>query len=98
MMSAVIVPLMRGQEVLGVLIVRRASPEPYSPQQVALLETFATQAVIAMETARLFEETQQQGRELEERNRELTETLQQQTATAEEFVTGKGAEVSDVMM
>ena len=70
------VPLIRDGVAIGSLSVGGWEPRPFSTAQASLLETFADQAVIAIENARLFEE-------LEQRNRELTQTLEQQTATAE---------------
>ncbi|MGI8551528.1 MAG: GAF domain-containing protein [Dehalococcoidia bacterium] len=81
--SAICVPLLRGSEALGLLMVNRVSPDPYTPRQVALLESFADQAVIAMENARLFEEVQSRTHEVEARNTELAEALEQQTAVSE---------------
>jgi GAF domain-containing protein len=74
--SALFVPLVRDEKVLGVLVLRRSEVEPFTSEQIKLVETFADQAVIAIENVRLF-------KELEARNRELTESLEQQTATAE---------------
>jgi signal transduction histidine kinase len=69
-------PLRREDAVVGVVIVRRMEQRPFTDPQIALLQTFADQAAIAIENVRLFTE-------LEEKNRTITEALEQQTATAE---------------
>jgi len=70
------VPLMREGSPIGVVLLMRRSPKPFSDKQIELVETFADQAVIAIENVRLFDEVQT-------RTRDLTESLQQQTATAD---------------
>jgi signal transduction histidine kinase len=62
---------MRAGEATGALLVRRAQARPFTPQQVGLLQTFADQAVIAIENARLFEEIEAKTKELEHLNEEL---------------------------
>jgi GAF domain-containing protein len=74
--SVLAVPLMRDETAIGAIAVGRPEPGRFPDQQIALLQTFADQAVIAIENVRLFTE-------LEARNRDLTISLEQQTATSE---------------
>jgi two-component system NtrC family sensor kinase len=70
------VPLLRRGEPIGALAICRPVPGPFPAKMVALLSTFADQAVIAIENVRLFTER-------EARNRDLAEALEQQTATSD---------------
>ena len=69
-------PLLREGESIGTIALRRTEVRPFSEKQIALLQTFADQAVIAIGNVRLFEEVQA-------KTRDLSESLQQQTATAD---------------
>jgi PAS domain S-box-containing protein len=74
--SLLAVPMLREDEPIGAVVVGRPEAAPFPANQTELLQTFADQAVIAIENVRLFQE-------LEARNRDLTESLEQQTATSE---------------
>jgi len=67
--SNVVVPMIRGEESIGLIIVNRHEPHVTTPEETRLLQSFASQAVIAIENVRLFNETK--------------EALERQTATAE---------------
>ena len=74
--AIVVIPLMRGDELVGIFSLGRPDPAPFTPSQIKLVQTFADQAAIAIENARMFGEVQA-------RTREVEEALAQQTATAE---------------
>src|SRR4029078_4740785 len=67
--SALSVPMLRDRQIVGAITVNRAEAGVYADKEVALLQTFARQAVVAIENVRLFNETR--------------EALEQQTASAE---------------
>jgi GAF domain-containing protein len=81
--SHLIVPMLHERTAIGGIIVGRSEVGPFSEAQIALLQTFADQAVIAIENARLFEELQEKNQALTEAHAQVTEALEQQTATSE---------------
>jgi GAF domain-containing protein/CheY-like chemotaxis protein len=74
--TALGVPLLREGRPIGVMFLARSAVDPFSAQEIALVETFTDQAVIAIENARLFDE-------VKARTRDLAESLERQTATSE---------------
>jgi PAS domain S-box-containing protein len=90
--STAYVPIARGDVVHGLMHVSKVEPGPFPEKWIALLQTFADQAVIAIENVRLFQE-------LQVRNRDLTEALEQQTATSEilRVIAGSPTDITPVL-
>jgi GAF domain-containing protein len=70
------VPIIKGDDLLGVTLIYRLEVAPFTDRQIALVETFADQAAIAIDNVKLLDQ-------LRQRTRDLTEALEQQTATAD---------------
>ena len=74
--AIVVIPMMRENELVGIFSLGRAEPDPFTPSQMKLVQTFADQAAIAIENVRLFNE-------VKTKTDDLTEALQMQTATSD---------------
>jgi adenylate cyclase len=77
------VPILKGADLLGVMILNRFEVRPFPDQQIALVETFADQAAIAIENVRLLEQLRERTEEVEKLNQQLEQRVSDQVGEIE---------------
>ena len=77
------VPMLKENELIGAFTLFRQEVRPFTDKQIALVTSFANQAIIGIENTRLLNELRQRTNDLTERTADLTEALEQQTAASE---------------
>ncbi len=85
------VPLLLGDQVIGTLCAAHRSPRPFPPDEVALLQSFAAHAAIALDNARMFEETRQAGEQMRMHSRDVELAAQAHDRLTEVLLTGADA-------
>ena len=88
-------PMIKEKELIGAISIFRQQVRLFTDRQIELVKSFAAQAVIAIENARLLNELRQRTTDLTERSADLTEALEQQTATSEvlQVISGSAGDV-----
>ena len=73
--ALLLAPLLRGQDIVGLLVVRRRAPGAFPKSTADLLQTFADQSAVAIQNARLFSEIEEKGKELAEASQHKSQFL-----------------------